>query len=111
MSAAHFSWCLLGGLLCTMSNAQEGVEPLVVDIPRERARIQAEQLAVQARFDSETAACFSRFAVTDCIGQQRSLRRERLDDLRRQQVALNQMERARRAQEQLERIRGKTQSD
>lgn len=113
MNAPRFSWRLFLSvcLLSTMANAQEANESQGVDIERERARIQAEQLSVQARFDSESAACYLRFAVNDCVGQQRSVRRERLDDLRRQQVALNQMERALRAQQQLQRIRGKMQSD
>lgn len=104
----------LGMVLCatgSFASAQETVGAQGVDIALERARIQREQTAVQAHFEAESAACYSRFAVNDCLHQQRVQRREHLDDLRRQQVALNQMDRARRAQEQLARIREKAQTD
>lgn len=104
-------WAVLAVCVTVSAAAQESIVSKGLDIAVERARLRAEQAAVQAIFESESVACYGRFAVSDCLRQQRALRREKLDDLRRQEVALNQMERAQRAQEQLGRIRDKMQSD
>lgn len=75
-----------------------------LDIEGERRRIQADRTREEARFAGEDAACYARFAVTDCLREVRVRRREVLDDLRRQEVAINDAERKRKAQEQIERI-------
>jgi colicin import membrane protein len=64
-----------------------------------RARIAAERKQAQARLASEEAACYRIFAVNDCLKAARARSRERLSDLRRQEVALNDAERERRAAE------------
>lgn len=75
-----------------------------LDIEGELRRIQADRTRAEARFAGEDAACYARFAVTDCLREVRVRRREVLDDLRRQEVAINDAERKRKAQEQIERI-------
>lgn len=79
-----------------------------LDIGPERGRIQAERAREEARYEQEETACYARFAVTDCLGKVRVHRREVLDDLRRQEVMLNDAERKRKALEQIERIQEKS---
>ena len=75
-----------------------------LDIEGELRRIQADRTREEARFAAEDVACYARFAVTDCLRDVRVRRREVLDDLRRQEVAINDAERKRKAQEQIERM-------
>lgn len=82
-------------------------QPLL-DIEAERSRIQAERAREEARYQTEEAACYAKFAVTDCIRHVRVHRREALDELRRQTLALNDAERKRKALEQIERIKEKS---
>lgn len=79
-----------------------------LDIEAERRRIQAERAREEARYQTEEAACYAKFAVTDCIRHVRVYRREALDKLRRQALALNDAERKRKALEQIERIQEKS---
>lgn len=73
----------------------------------ERARIVAERSRTAARFAAEERACHQRFAVNDCLKANRVWQREVLDDLRRQEVLLNDGERQRKAAEQLRKLDNK----
>ncbi|WP_225783466.1 hypothetical protein [Xenophilus sp. Marseille-Q4582] len=73
-------------------------------IDAERARIAAERKAIDARHAQERAACYQRFAVEDCLRASRRNLRAQTDDLRRQESALNDMQRKRRGAEQLQRL-------
>jgi len=79
--------------------------PQPLDIEGERSRIQAERTREESLNVKEEAACYAKFAVTNCLGQVRVRRREALDKLRRQEVALNDAERKQKALEQIERIK------
>lgn len=79
-----------------------------LDSEGERSRIQTDRTRAEALFEKQEAACYARFAVTDCLREVRRRRREALDDLRRQEVSLNDAERKRKAQEQIERIEEKS---
>jgi colicin import membrane protein len=75
----------------------------------ERARIQSERQQIESLSGAGDAACYQRFSVNDCLRDVRSRRRAALQDLRRQEVSLNDAERksrgaaqARRAQDQLD---------
>ncbi len=74
----------------------------------ERGRIQAERDRVEARFAKEQVACYGKFAVNDCLGDARVIRREALADLRRQEVSLSAAEAKRRGAEQLSRTEEKS---
>lgn len=74
----------------------------------ERARIQAERELAEARFAKEQVVCYGKFAVNDCVGHARVVRREALADLRRQEVSLNAAEAKRRGAGQLSRIEEKS---
>lgn len=86
-------WLLTLPLTLSFAQAVDTVgAPL--DILAERVRIQAERGAGEARFIEQEAACYAKFAVTDCLQEVRSQRRHLNDDLRRQTVLLNDMERS-----------------
>lgn len=83
------------------------VAPAVVgglDIEGERSRIQAERMREEARFEQEEAACYARFAVTDCLRGVRVRRSKVMVELRQQDILLNDAQRKQKAQAQLERI-------
>ena len=79
----------------------------MLDVPTERLRIQSERASAEQRFGQEEAACYSRFAVTDCVREVRARRRALLDDLRRQEFVLGDSERKQRALEQFQRLEEK----
>lgn len=68
-----------------------------LDLLAERSRIQFERDVVESRFNRQEASCYAKFAVTDCLQKVRLNRRQLVDDLRRQTVLLNDMERKRKA--------------
>ncbi|WP_114969534.1 hypothetical protein [Rhodoferax ferrireducens] len=91
------------------TDAGTGIVPsAAVDSEGERSRIQAERAREAARYQSDEAACYARFAVSDCLRKARAQRREVLGKLRQQELALNDAERKRKTQEQLERIKEKS---
>lgn len=64
-----------------------------LDVLAERARIQSERDVGESRFSEQRAACYAKFAVTDCLDEVRLRKRHLNDDLRRQTVVLNDIER------------------
>lgn len=71
------------------------------DAQTERSRIAAERSQAEARFAAQEVACYQIFAVNDCLKAAKSQRRERLSDLRRQDLTLNEAERKRRASDRV----------
>jgi hypothetical protein len=65
----------------------------------QRARISAERSQVEATFRAQEKTCYGKFAVNDCLGAARAVRREALADLHRQEVSLNDAERKRKGAE------------
>lgn len=59
----------------------------------ERDRVARERSAARERYDSDERACWQRFAVNDCLREARVRRRDVLDALRRDELALNAIER------------------
>ncbi|MDP2001040.1 MAG: hypothetical protein Q8K22_15810 [Rhodoferax sp.] len=81
-------------LSSALSAAQDvNIAAKSLDISVERARIQSERDVGESRFGEQTAACYAKFAVTDCLQEVRLRRRQLNDELRRQTVVLNDMER------------------
>lgn len=74
----------------------------------ERNRIQAERMREEARYQTEAAACYARFAVSDCLRGLRVHRREVLETLRRQEILLNDADRRQKGLEQIGRITEKS---
>ncbi len=82
-----------------------------LEVSAERSRIAAERQAVEARFKQDEAACYKKFAVNDCVDALRAVRREKLADLRRQEISLNDAERKRKGAEQLRRMEDKEKNE
>lgn len=70
----------------------------------QRERVSEQRGAAQARYESSELQCWRRFAVNDCLRQARTERRATLDRLRRQELALNDIERQRRTQQRLRQL-------
>ena len=85
--------------------AASGQAPM--DIEVELRRIQAERLQEAERHTRQEAACYARFAVSDCLSANRAQRREVLDQLQKQESAIHAQERKEKAYEQLQRVRDK----
>jgi colicin import membrane protein len=91
----------LGSLpLWAQSNAATGN----ADFEAERSRLAAERAAIEARFDKERAACYQKFAVEDCLRDSRKRRRAETDHIKRQESAINDIERQRRGAAELEKL-------
>lgn len=100
--------CALGSLLLLLgAQAQQVAPSLPLDPSVERARIETERASAQARFEKEEASCYQRFAVNDCLRQVKVRRRAVLEELRRQEIILNDVDRKKRAAEQLRRTEEK----
>lgn len=99
--------CLLAALLV---GAGTGAWAQADQMPAERARIAAERGRIAERVTAEQRACHQRFAVNDCLKASRATERAELDVLRRQEIALNDSERKRKAAEQLDKLDEKRQT-
>lgn len=77
------------------------------DAGLERARIDAIRQQKTLELDAEDAACFSRFAVTDCQSKVGTRRRQMLSDLKRQEAKLTDAERQQKGAEQLQKSQDK----
>jgi hypothetical protein len=75
-----------------------------LDMAAERDRLTQERSVLEAKFKTEQAACYQRFAVEDCLQQSRRQRRTAEDNIKRQESELNDMERKARGAAQLERL-------
>lgn len=71
---------------------------------RERVRIEAERGQALERYGGEEADCYQRFAVNDCLREVRKRRRVSLEELRRQEIILNDAQRAAMVAEQQRRV-------
>ena len=74
------------------------------DPQSERQRIAQERADHEAAYLKVESECYSRFAVSDCLRTARKDRRLAMDELRRQELILNDMDRQTKAQEALKRI-------
>jgi alkylhydroperoxidase family enzyme len=78
--------------------------PQALDAQAERQRIAQERADREAVFLKAERECYSRFAVSDCLRTARKDRRLAMDELRRQELVLNDMDRQTKALEALKRI-------
>lgn len=62
---------------------------------------------IESAFVEEERVCYQKFAVNDCIGRARVVRRDAVADLRRQELAINAAEARRRGAEQITRTEEK----
>ncbi len=89
------------GAFSQSSDSSSAARP---QVEGERARMALDRVREQALHAQERTACYARFAVNDCLWDARVRLRSVLDDLRRQEVALNDAERQRKGLQQSERL-------
>ena len=77
----------------------------------ERLRINAQRAKLEAGFDLENAACYEKFLVSNCLDGIKLRRRDALADLRRQEVALNALERKSKAAGQIKKTEEKSSAE
>ena len=82
-------------------------QPLAPWLDAQRARIAAARGEATQRYEATEKACWQRFAVNDCLRQARTERRAVLDRLRQQELAVNDLDRRRRADERLRQLERK----
>lgn len=73
----------------------------------ERTQLLKEQASLQARFDSELAACRQRFVVTSCVEAAQQAQRASLASLRERLIQLDEAPRQQRALERLQGLQAK----
>ena len=93
--------------LVVVSAQAQPADAAPLDAAADRGRIAAARQAEAARYEQQQASCYARFAVSDCHLANRAHQRALLDQLRRQELAINAAERQQKGAEQLERILGK----
>lgn len=86
------------------ASAQTAATSGGLDYNAERARISAERAALESRSKTEQAACYQKFAVEDCLSEIRQRNRKLTDDLKRQEAAINDIQRKQRGAAQLDRL-------
>jgi colicin import membrane protein len=79
-----------------------------MSLESQRDRLDEKRSQEEARFTAESAACYQRFAVTDCLLKVKTRHYAAMAVLKRQEVALNDAERQIKAAEQLSRIEEKS---
>ncbi len=102
--------CLLAPALVA-AQGQAVHEPLTatpLQVQQERSRIQHSRAQAHVEAQQANGACYQKFAVSDCLREVRAYNRLVLDELRRQEVILNDMERQVKAIEALKKIEGKS---
>ena len=109
----HPFWGLVCLLAPALVVAQGPVAPEPRQVPpwqaqQERLRIQNVRLQIQAETEQANAACYQKFAVSDCLRNVRARNRPVLDALRRQEIILNDLERQAKAIEALKKIEEKS---
>ena len=111
---------VISGLVCQVAMAAlASLAWAESEIPRgthsqgqeERLRIQSLRREYEVLDQQAQAACYQRFAVTYCLHVARAKKRFVLDELRRQEVILNDFDRQSKAAEALKRIEKKTLGD
>ena len=74
----------------------------------ERVRINAERATLEAGFNLENIACYKKFLVNNCLDEIKLRRRGALADLRRQEIALNALDRKAKGAEQVKKTEEKS---
>mgnify|MGYP000087593416 FL=1 len=85
--------------------AQAQDVPQAIDSQRQRLKSQRE--VVLAAYQKQQEACWQKFAVNACLTDARRARRQAIDPLRQQELALNAQERLWRTEQRQLRLQGK----
>jgi hypothetical protein len=76
-------------------------------ITRQRQALAAQRTAIGQAEAAQQAACWQKFAVNACLSEARRARRQALEPLRQQELALNAQERLWRTEQRERRLQGK----
>jgi colicin import membrane protein len=87
--------------------APESASAQYVSEEQARARIVQEKAAIAAEYEATKADCYQKFQVNSCLADARSVRISRSTTVKRQEVLLNDAQRKRRGDEQLQRTQEK----
>ena len=82
------------------------LEPGAIQV--QRAAINAERVIIDEGVRNESAACYEKFAVNNCLGKVNTRRREAMAALRRQEISLNDQERKIKGAKQIRRTEDKS---
>jgi hypothetical protein len=104
MKSFCLTWVWL--LVWTQACGQGAADPASIQV--ERTRIDAQRQRELTRYAQEEQACAAKFLANDCLEGVKKRRRETLAELQRQDVALNDAERRRKAAQQLEQRQSKS---
>ena len=104
MSCVRVAWVMLWVLLVGWGAHAADVAPIQDSLVPQRQRIAEQRALNEAIFLNAQQACMARFAVTDCLTQARRERRAAMDDLRRQEIVLNDLDRQAKAAAALTRV-------
>ena len=74
----------------------------------ERAHISAERAKLEAKVNLENAACYKKFLVNNCLDEVKLKHRDAMADLRRQEIALNALNRKAKGAEQVKKTEEKS---
>lgn len=91
--------------------APEAAQGFLDLIAEKRQALSAQREAIALNFNSQQDACWQKFAVNACLIEVRRLRRQALDLLTPQELALNEQERLWRTLERDRRLLGKQPND
>ncbi len=92
-------WALALAILAMSASAQTPDE-----MASFRQEIAQRRVVVEDAHARSRVECYQRFAVNDCLLAAQRLRAEQMDDLRRQEIALNDVERKRKSAEQVRKL-------
>jgi hypothetical protein len=83
-------------------------DPLPEAITRQRQALAAQRTAIGQAEAAQQAACWQKFAVNACLSEARRARRQALEPLRQQELALNAQERLWRTEQRQRRLQGQS---
>ena len=99
MLVCRGGWALALAILATSASAQTSDE-----MASFRQEIAQRRVVVEDAHARSRVECYQRFAVNDCLLAAKRLRGEQMGDLRRQDIALNDLERKRKSAEQVRKM-------
>ena len=88
------------------NDAQKAAE--IAEEQAERGRINSERAQIKENLAQQRQACYQKLAVTPCLNEARDQHSEKLRDLKRQEVALNDVQRKRAAADRVKALDQRT---
>jgi colicin import membrane protein len=88
------------------NNAQKAAE--IADEQAERVRIKSERAQIKENLAQQREVCYQKLAVTPCLNEARDQHSQKMRDLKRQEVALNDVQRKRAAADRVKALDQRT---